>query len=430
MLPNEEQQKILNQLTQRQLIDLRWDWDFWARPDQKPPEGDWRIWLILAGRGYGKTRSGAEWIRERVKSGEAKNIALVGRTAADVRDVMVNGPSGLLACCPPDERPIYEPSRRRIIWPNGAIAQTFSSQKPDQLRGPQHDTAWCDETAAWEYPYDTWDQLMFGLRLGDPKCIVTTTPRPIQLLRDLIKSDKVVLTKGTTFDNKDNLAGSFFDHILDKYAHTNLGKQELYAELIDELPGALWTRAVIDSNRVAEAPELARIVIAVDPAMSSKRGSDETGIIIAGLGEDGDFYVIEDLSGRLSVDKWARVVVDAYHRLGADRVVAEVNQGGDLVEKVIRQIDSGISYRAIRASKGKFARAEPVASRYEQGRCHHVGGGHSQLEDQLCSYSSTFMPQSPDRLDALVYAITELDSRSTVNIRVDNEANYVPKEWF
>ena len=287
LLPNEEQQKILNQLTQRQLIDLRWDWDFWARPDQKPPEGDWRIWLILAGRGYGKTRSGAEWIRERVKSGKAKNIALVGRTAADVRDVMVNGPSGLLACCPPDERPIYEPSRRRIIWPNGAIAQTFSSQKPDQLRDTQMDTAWCDETAAWEYPYDTWDQLMFGLRLGDPKCIVTTTPRPIQLLRDLIKSDKVVLTKGTTFDNRDNLAGSFFDHIIDKYAHTNLGKQELYAELIDELPGALWTRATIESNRVKEAPELARIIIAVDPAMSSKRNSDETGIIIAGLGEDG-----------------------------------------------------------------------------------------------------------------------------------------------
>ena len=429
MLPEKEQQKVLNQLTQRQLIDLRWDWDFWARPDQMVPEGDWRVWLILAGRGYGKTRTGAEFIRQRVKSGEAKNIALIGRTAADVRDVMVNGPSGLLACCPPDERPIYEPSRRRIIWPNGAIAQTFSSEKPDQLRGPQHDTAWCDETAAWTYSYETWDQLMFGLRLGDPKCVVTTTPRPIQLLRDLIKSEKVAVTRGTTFDNKDNLADSFFSHILDKYDQTTLGRQELYAELIDEIPGALWTRATIESGRVEEAPVLTRIVIAVDPAMSSKRGSDETGIIVAGLGEDGDFYVIEDLSGRLSVDRWARLVVDTYHRLGADRVVAEVNQGGELVEKVIRQIDSGISYRAIRASKGKFARAEPVASRYEQARCHHVGA-YAQLEDQLCSYSSTFMPQSPDRLDALVYAITELDSRSTVNIRVDNESNYVPKEWF
>lgn len=291
------------------------------------------------------------------------------------------------------------------------------------------DTAWCDETAAWTYSYETWDQLMFGLRLGDPKCVVTTTPRPIQLLRDLIKSDRVAVTRGTTFDNKDNLADSFFSHILDKYDQTTLGRQELYAELIDEIPGALWTRAVIESTRVEEAPVLTRIVIAVDPAMSSKRGSDETGIVVAGLGSDGDFYVIEDLSGRLSVDRWARLVVDTYHRLGADRVVAEVNQGGELVEKVIRQIDSGISYRAIRASKGKFARAEPVASRYEQGRCHHVGG-YSQLEDQLCSYSSTFMPQSPDRLDALVYAITELDSRSTVNISVNNDANYVPKEWF
>tara|TARA_R110000824_G_scaffold257379_2_gene446334 strand:- start:4976 stop:6160 length:1185 start_codon:yes stop_codon:yes gene_type:complete len=393
------------------------------------PEGDFRIWLILAGRGFGKTRSGAEWIRERVKSGKAKHIALIGRTAADVRDVMVNGPSGLLSCCPPDERPVYEPSRRRIVWPNGAVAQTFSSQKPDQLRGPQMDTAWCDELAAWEYPYDTWDQLMFGLRLGDPKCVVTTTPRPIQLLRDLIKSERVAITRGTTFDNRDNLADSFYEHIMDKYDQTNLGKQELYAQLLDEVPGALWTRDIIDNNRVQKVPDLARIVIAVDPAMSANKNSDETGIVVVGLGEDGDFYVLEDLSARLSVDAWARVVVDAYHRLGADRVVAEVNQGGDLVEKVIRQVDSGISYRPIRASKGKFARAEPVSARYEQGRVKHTKV-FSLLEDQLCTYSSSYMSQSPDRLDALVYGITELDSRSLVNMRVDNNSNYVPKDFF
>ena len=419
----------MSQLTQKQLIDLRWDWSFWARPDQRTPENDWRIWLILAGRGYGKTRTGAEFIRQRVKSGEARNIALIGRTAADVRDVMVNGPSGLLNCCPPDERPVYEPSRRRIVWPNGAIAQTFSSQKPDQLRGPQMDTAWCDELAAWEYPYDTWDQLMFGLRLGDPKCVVTTTPRPIQLVRDLVKNDKVAITRGTTFDNKDNLADSFFDHIMDKYDQTSLGQQELYAELLDSVPGALWTREIIDCNRVEEAPELARIIISVDPAMSSKKQSDETGIVVVGLGVDNDFYVLEDLSGRYSVDAWARVVVNAYHRLGADRVVAEVNQGGDLVEKVIRQVDSGISYRPIRASKGKFSRAEPVAARYEQGRVKHTKV-FSLLEDQLCTYSSSFMPQSPDRLDALVYGITELDSRSLVSIRVDNDSNYAPKDFF
>jgi len=382
----------------------------------------------LAGRGYGKTRTGAEFIRQRVKSGAARNIALIGRTAADVRDVMVNGPSGLLACCAPDERPVYEPSRRRIMWPNGAIAQTFSSEKPDQLRGPQHDTAWCDETAAWTYSYETWDQLMFGLRLGDPKCVVTTTPRPIQLLRDLIKNDSTYVTRGTTFDNRDNLADGFFKHILDKYEGTNLGKQELYAELLDEIPGALWTRTMIENSRVDKHPDFARVVVAVDPAMSSKRKSDETGIVVVGLGEDNDFYVIEDLSGRLSVDNWARAVVDCYNRHGADRVVAEVNQGGELVEKVIRQVDNRISYRPIRASKGKFSRAEPVAARYEQGRVHHVGN-FPLLEDQLCTYSSTFMPHSPDRLDALVYGVTELDSRSMVNIRVDNDANYVPKNW-
>jgi len=429
LLPEAEQQKILDQLTPKQLIELRWDWKFWARPDQQIPAGDWRVWLILAGRGYGKTRTGAEFIRERVNSGKAKNIALIGRTAADVRDVMVTGPSGLLACCPPDERPVYEPSRRRITWPNGVVAHTFSSEKPDQLRGPQHDTAWCDETAAWTYSYETWDQLMFGLRLGDPKCVVTTTPRPIQLLRDLIKNEATAVTRGTTFDNRDNLAEGFFQHILDKYDQTTLGRQELYAELLDEIPGALWTRAMIEASRVTEVPKLTRIVIAVDPAMSSKRNSDETGIVVVGLGEDNDFYVIEDLSARLSVDKWARLVVDTYHRLGADRVVAEVNQGGELVEKVLRQVDTNIAYRPIRASKGKFSRAEPVAARYEQGRVHHLES-FPLLEDQLCTYSSTYMPQSPDRLDALVYAVTELDSRSVVNISVDNEANYSPRNWF
>ena len=269
---------------------------------------------------------------------------------------------------------------------------------------------------------------MFGLRLGDPKCVVTTTPRPIQLLRDLIKNEATHVTRGTTFDNRDNLADGFFKHILDKYEGTNLGKQELYAELLDEIPGALWTRTMIENSRVDKHPDFARVVVAVDPAMSSKRKSDETGIVVVGLGEDNDFYVIEDLSGRLSVDNWARAVVDCYNRHGADRVVAEINQGGELVEKVIRQVDNRISYRPIRASKGKFSRAEPVAARYEQGRVHHVGN-FPLLEDQLCTYSSTFMPHSPDRLDALVYGITELDSRSMVNIRVDNDANYVPKNW-
>tara|TARA_R110000824_G_C15224872_1_gene677887 strand:- start:4437 stop:5183 length:747 start_codon:yes stop_codon:yes gene_type:complete len=248
-------------------------------------------------------------------------------------------------------------------------------------------------------------------------------------VRDLVKSQTCAITRGSTFDNKDNLAEAFFQHIMDKYEGTSLGRQELYAELLEEIPGALWTRLIIERNRVKKYPELIRTVVAVDPSITSKSGSDETGIVVVGLADDGDFYVIEDVSGRMSVDNWARKVVDCYHRHRADRVVAEVNQGGDMVEKCIRQVDPTVSYRPIRASKGKFARAEPVASRYEQGRVHHVGS-YTALEDQLCTYSPSYMSSSPDRLDALVYAVTELDSRALLNIRVDNDANYNPREWF
>ena len=342
---------------------------------------------------------------------------------------MVTGPSGILACCSPEERPIYEPSRRRIVWENGAVAHTYTSEKPDQLRGPQHDTAWCDELAAWTYAYDTWDQLMFGLRLDDPRCVVTTTPRPIKLVRDLISNKNTTTTRGSTFDNRDNLAETFFQHILDKYDGTSLGRQELYAEILDELPGALWTRHMIDSARRETAPPMKRVVVAIDPAVTSKESSDETGIVVAGLGTDDHFYVLEDLSGRMTVDSWARAAVDCYHRHNADRVVAEVNQGGDLVEKMIRQVGSNVSYRAIHASKGKYVRAEPVAARYEQSMVHHVGG-FASLEDQLCTYSQAYLSKSPDRLDALVYAITELDSKSVIDIRIDTEANYAPRNWF
>ena len=426
-----ERKNLISRLTPKQLIELHWDWHFWARPEQREPAGDWRIWLILAGRGFGKTRTGSEYVRSCVDSGRARRIALVGRTAADVRDVMVTGPSGILNCYPPNQRPLYEPSKRRITFHNGAIAHCYSSEKPDALRGPQHDLAWADEAAAWAYPYATWEQLMFVLRLGQaPRCVVTTTPRPIQLIKDLVKNKTTHVTRGSTFANSDNLAPAFLEQILDKYQNTSLGQQEIYAELLEEIPGALWTRATIDAHRVHQPPQsFRRIVVAVDPAVSHNANSDETGIVVAGLGVDGDFYVLEDASIKTSVDKWARAAVTRYQLHKADRIVVEVNQGGDLVDRILKQVDPSVNVRMIHASKGKFARAEPVASRYEQGRVHHVGILPA-LEDQLCSYSPEFASGSPDRLDALVYAITELDSRSQIEIRIDPHANHVPKSWF
>jgi predicted phage terminase large subunit-like protein len=341
-------------------------------------------------------------VRDQVKQKKARRIALVGRTAADVRDVMVSGPSGILAVCPDDERPLYEPSRRRLIWPCGAVAHTYTSEKSDQLRGPQHDLAWCDELAAWNNAYDTWDQLMFGLRLGNPRCVVTTTPRPIKLLKDLIDNENAVVTRGSTFENRLNLADAFFEQIIDRYEGTSIGRQEIYADLLTEVPGALWQRSTIDQYRVHQPPkDLRRIVVAVDPAVTAKDTSDETGIVVVGLGADGDFYVLGDASLRASVDTWARAVVTRYQMHRADKVIAEVNQGGDLVAKVIHQIDDTVPVRSIHASRGKYVRAEPVAARYEQGRVHHVGSL-PELEDQLCSFSPTNDKRSPDRMDALV----------------------------
>jgi len=429
-ISSKERAKILDSLTPQQLIDLRWDWRFWARPEQLPPEGDWRSWVIVAGRGFGKTRTGAEFVRDQVKNKSARRIALVGRTAADVRDVMVTGPSGLLAVHPDHERPLYEPSRRRLTWPCGATAHTYTSERSDQLRGPQHDLAWCDELAAWSYPYDTWDQLMFGLRLGNPRCVVTTTPRPIKLLKDLLENPSCAITRGSTFDNKLNLAKAFFDQIIDKYEGTTIGRQEIYADMLTEVPGALWKRSMIDDHRVHQPPAtLKRVVVGVDPAVTNKDTSDETGIIVVGLGSDDHFYVLGDGSVKASVDTWARAVVTRYNMHRADKVIAEVNQGGDLVARMINQIDSTVPIKKVHASRGKVLRAEPVAARYEQGRVHHVGAL-NELEDQLCSYSPMNSKISPDRMDALVYAITELDSKNTIDLKIDSNANYQPRNFF
>lgn len=400
----------------RRLADvLENDWASIARPEQLAPEVvNWSIWLILSGRGWGKTRTGAEWVRGLAESGTVERIALVGPTAADVRDVMVEGESGLLAIAPDSNRPHYEPSKRRLTWPNGTQASMFSSEEPSRLRGPQFGAAWLDELGAWQNAQDTWDMLQFGLRLGKhPRQIITTTPRPIKLLRELLKREGVVVTRGSTYDNRENLAPSFLSSIISRYEGSRLGRQEINAELLEDSPGALWRRDMLEAARIEKAamPPLRRIVIALDPAVSVSEGADETGIIVAGLGADNRGYVLEDASGKFSPTDWARRAVALYHKWNADRVVAEINQGGLMVENTLRMIDRSVSYKGVHASRGKITRAEPISALFEQGRVSLVGA-FPELEDQLCTFSPG-VSDSPDRLDAMVWALTELmvDSR-------------------
>jgi predicted phage terminase large subunit-like protein len=391
-------------------------WYAKARPSQLPPPGDWNGWLLMAGRGFGKTRTGAEWVKELVETGAARHIALVGPTAGDVRDVMVEGPAGILAVSSPWCRPEYESSKRRLTWPNGVAASTFSSEEADRLRGPQHDALWADELASWKDAQSTWDMAMFGLRVGrHPRWLVTTTPRPIKLIKELLAREgkDVVVTRGSTFANSANLAPTFLETIRKRYENTRLGRQELNAELLEDVPGALWQLDWLDRDRVARAPELKRVVVAIDPAVSNNEGSDQTGIIVAGVDADKDkhAYIIEDLSGRYAPHEWAAKAVNAYQRHRADRIVAEKNNGGDMVENTIRMVSRNVSFKAVHASRGKVTRAEPISALYEQRKIHHVGAL-SALEDEMCAFTSDFdrgrAGYSPDRVDALVWALTEL----------------------
>lgn len=359
----------------------------------------------MAGRGFGKTRTGAEYTRRQIESGRCGRFALVARTVADVRDVMVEGESGILAVCPPWNKPHYEPSKRRLVWPNGAIATTYSADKPDMLRGPQHDGAWVDELAAWRYP-EAWDMLMLGLRLGiDPRCVVTTTPRPTKIIRELVAAVTTVVTGGSTYNNIANLAPAFIEQIIRKYEGTRIGQQELWAKLLEDNPGALWSRDLLEQHRVVKFPELVRVVVALDPAATSGEEADEAGVIVAGRGIDDHMYVLEDLSLRASPLGWGRAAVTAYYKNKADRILAEVNNGGEMVELTIRTVDPDVAYKSIHASRGKQTRAEPIAALYEQGRCHHVGM-FAELEDEMCQWVPG--EDSPNRMDALVWAGTEL----------------------
>lgn len=417
-LNENERAAILRDLTIEEAIALEHDWPFWARPKQLAPPGDWQIWLLLAGRGFGKTRAITEWASDKAQAMPGSRGAIVSSTAADARDIVVEGESGILAVCPPWNLPKYEPSKRRLTWPNGTVATLYTADEPDRLRGPQHHWALCDELAAWRYIQEAWDMLMMGLRLGDnPQCVIATTPRPIKLLREMLKDPSVVVTRGNTYENRGNLAPAFFSKIIRKYEGTRLGRQELGAEILDDVPGALWTHDKLEENRRSKAPMLSRVVIGVDPAVTANaETSNETGIIPAGVDENDEGYVLDDLSGIYSPLDWAKKVIWAYDYYRADAVVGEVNQGGDLVKANVASTaeimylkgernTKEINFKQVRATRGKYVRAEPISSLDAQGRIHHIGML-AELEDQLCSWIPG--EDSPDRLDARVWAFTNL----------------------
>ncbi len=421
-----QRRDALRGLTARERRELAWHWRLWARGEQLAPPGDWRVWLIMAGRGFGKTRAGAEWVREVAAAHPDARIALVGASLGEARAVMIEGESGILAISPPRRRPRFEPSLRRLTWPNGAQAVLYSALEPESLRGPQHSHAWCDEIAKWSNvagkAEKAWNNLLLGLRLGErPRLLATTTPRAVPLLRRLLKEDGLHLTKGSTYDNADNLPERFISDVRTAFGKSLLGRQELDGELIEDVPGALWTRALIEARRdTADPAPPVRTVIGVDPPASAN--GDACGIVVAGLGADGIARVLADASVETpSPERWARAVADAAQTWAADRVVAEANQGGAMVESVLRAADLSLPIKLVHASKGKVARAEPVAALYEAGRVRHAGM-FPELEDELCGLTVgggyEGPGRSPDRADALVWALTELMLRKQSRPRV------------
>ena len=419
----EEVEQFLSGLTDNAILALPYLFEHWAHPGhQLAPDGAWTTWVVLGGRGAGKTRTGAEWVRAQVEgatpkaAGKYRRVALMGETHDQTRDVMVFGESGILACSPPDRRPEWQATRRKLVWPNGAEAQCFSASDPSALRGPQFDCAWVDELAKWKKAEDAWDMLQFCLRLGDdPRQVVTTTPQNTKMLRQLLDEPGTVKTTAPTSANRVYLAEGFLEKVTAKYRGTRLGRQELEGELLTDLEGALWNMDELDARRLRDTPELDRLVVAVDPPVTSGGSADECGILVVGVTMDGPpqnwrAFVLEDASlTGATPQKWAEHAVAMVHKHAADRLVAEVNQGGDMIETLVRQVDPLIPYRGVRATRGKVVRAEPVAALYEQGRVHHVGG-FAALEDQMCQMSlKGFEGQgSPDRVDALVWALFDL----------------------
>ncbi|MET0240403.1 MAG: terminase family protein [Sphingobium sp.] len=421
-LPDDERELLFGLLREDGLRRLAERWEHRARPAQLPPPGDWTVWLVMAGRGFGKTRAGAEWVRGIAEGDSGARIALIGASLHEARSVMVEGESGVLAVSPPGARPLWQPSRRQLQWPNGAVATLFGAGDAEMLRGPQHSHVWADEIAKWPRGGEAWDNAMMGLRLGlRPRALATTTPRPVPLLRRLLAQGGTVVTRGRTADNRAALPPAFIAAMERDYGGTRLGRQELEGELMLDLEGALWTRDLLEQCRVTVVPGctgdaalLARVVVGVDPPAGtvSGKGGDACGIVVAGLGRDGRAYVIDDASVEgTTPERWARAVAGAYHRWGADRVVAEANNGGAMVASVLRAADMGLPVRLVHATRGKSARAEPVSALYEAGRVAHVGL-FAALEDELCGLIAgggyDGPGRSPDRADALVWALTEL----------------------
>ena len=422
--------EVIQALTDVESLELLYDWKFWARPQQVPPDTDWSICFSCKGRGCGKTREGAEWIRTRVEDPNpeiGRRVALVAETPADARDTMIEGVSGLLNICPPWNRPTYEPSKRQLEWKNpnfpsfGAIAKVFTSAQPDWLRGPEHDTAWADEIAAWRYPDLTWTNLLLGLRMGpDPRVFATSTPKPIALIKKLINDPRVVKLRGTTYDNKANLSPKFFEQLITEYEGTRTGRQELLAQLLEESEGALWKREWLERNRgMIQLDELVNVVIAVDPAVTKTKTSNETGIVACGLDRVGNGWLLEDGSGWYSSKEWGDKAIDLFLRWDADEIVAETNNGGDLVVDNIKaaaeERDLTIKVEKVTASRGKRTRAEPVATKGEANRIKHLQEtpdgdvcNFEQLEDQLCNWAPDTGQDSPDRLDAYVWGFSRL----------------------
>lgn len=406
-MPQAQRSSFLQKFPPELLGELTNSWFFTARPSQVEPEGDWRLWLYLAGRASGKTRTAAEFVRDRVQSGRANFIGLVARTAADYANVQVKGESGIIACYNNQDPPIWVPSQRKLKFSNGAEATCYSSEKPDALRGPQHDLVWMDEFASFKYIDEVVYNFEMGLRLGkNPQAIVTTTPRPLQQLRAWVDDPRVAVTKGHTFANRANLPTSYLSRMKEQFEGTTLGRQELAGELLAQSKGALWQRAWLDEYRVSSAPMLTKLVLTVDPSI--KKTGDEAGIIVAGSRRDEagrtHGYVIEDASMRGSPDQWARRAINKAHEYGIPCITAEANQGGEMIRTIIEGIDPNMFVKLVNAQLNKQARAEPVAAKYEQGRVHHVGT-FGRLEDQLCNWVPLDDKTSPDRLDALVWAM-------------------------